>query len=190
MRETCSSGSVRGGGGNIPTYSANVGRDLAGRFVKGGAAPNPAGKLPGTRNRATALLDRMAEQGAKAVLEAVLTAAKGGDIAAAALILSRIWTPRRGRPIRLDLPDLAQPGGAAAALAAIAKQAAAGIISCDEAGEISKVVEAHMRATDVVELVHCIERLEAALAAATAVSANSGHPFGAAHSVNGRTVAG
>ena len=59
---------------------AIAGRDQDGRFTASG---NPLGKKPGTRSKATALLDQMAERGGKAVLEAVLEAAKGGDTAAA-----------------------------------------------------------------------------------------------------------
>lgn len=162
---------------------ANAGREQ-GRFVAGESG-NPAGKLRGTRNRATALLDQMAERGAKAVLKAVLKAAKDGDVAAAGVVLSRIWPPRRGRPIRFDLPDLAQPAGAPAALAAIARLTADGVISCEEAGEIAKVVETHMRATDVVELMHRIERLEAQHAADAAVSESTRAAVGAIR-VNGR----
>jgi uncharacterized protein DUF5681 len=118
---------------------SNDGRDQAGRFMAG-TTPNPTGKPRGTRNRATALLDRMAEKGAGEVLKAVLTAAQGGDVSAATLLLSRVWPARRGRAIVFDLPDLTGPGGAAAALAALAQQTAAGALSPEEGAAAARLV--------------------------------------------------
>ena len=158
--------------------------ETAGRFVPG-SVPNPNGKKPGTRNRATTLLDQMAERGGKAVLAAVLEAAKSGDTAAANLVLARIWPPRRGRPLRFELPDLAQPGGAPAALAAIARSTAEGAFSPEEAGEIVKVVESYQRATDVAELLNRIERLEAAIAATARFTVYSVDATGATIRPNG-----
>ena len=94
--------------------------------------------------------------------------------------LSRVWPARKGRPIQFDVPDLAQPGGAPAALAAIARLTADGVISCEEAGEIAKVAETYMRATDMIELVHRIELLEAAIAAATGQPGRTNNALGAA----------
>ena len=48
----------------------------------------------------------MAEGKAQAVLQQVLTAALAGDLRAAELILTRVWAPRKGRPLRLDLPRI------------------------------------------------------------------------------------
>ena len=113
-----------------------------------------------------------------------MKAARGGDVSAAALLLSRVWPARKGRPVAIDLPDLAQPGGAPAALAAVARLTAEGIISCEEAGEIAKVIETHMRATDMVELIRRIEKLEAQHAADAVLSKQSRAAFGTAR-VNG-----
>ena len=47
----------------------------------------------------------LADDGAD-VVQAVLTAAKGGDMQAARLVLDRIVPVRKGRSIRLDLPTI------------------------------------------------------------------------------------
>ena len=70
---------------------------------------------------------------------------------------------------QFDLPDLMQPGAAPVALAAIARSAAEGTLSAEEAVEIGKVIEAYTRATDVVALTHRIEQLEAILVTASAI---------------------
>jgi hypothetical protein len=161
-----------------------TGRNQEGRFAAGSSG-NPRGRPTGARGKATQLLDKMAERGGKAVLQAVLTAAKDGDIGAAALILTRIWPPRRGRPIRFDLPDLLQPGGAPAALAAIARLTADGVVSPEEGAEVGKIIEAHMRAVDMTELVHRLEKLEATFAGATVFPGHAGAATGAAMRRNG-----
>jgi hypothetical protein len=113
----------------------------------------------------------MAEKGAEVVMEAVLAAAKNGDIGAASLLLSRIWPPRKGRPIRFELPDLLQPGAAPVALATIAQLMASGEISSEEGAEIAKVVETYAHAVDMTELLRRIEKLEEA----AAVTGSTGH---------------
>jgi hypothetical protein len=55
------------------------------------------GRPEGSRNKATLLLDRLADDEAEAIQRQVIEAAKGGDLKAAELILARIWPPRRGR---------------------------------------------------------------------------------------------
>ena len=54
--------------------------------------------------------------------------------------------------------------------AATARLTADGVISCEEAGEIAKVIEGYMRSTDVVAaLMHRIEQLEAIIVTASAI---------------------
>jgi len=72
----------------------NAGRDQAGRFAKGRSG-NVTGKPKGARNRASLLLDKMAQADAAAVLRAVLDKAKRGDMTAAATILARLGRCRR-----------------------------------------------------------------------------------------------
>jgi hypothetical protein len=43
---------------------------------------------------------------AKEIIKVVVDAAKGGDMAAARLILERIAPVRKGRPVYLDLPPV------------------------------------------------------------------------------------
>jgi len=54
------------------------------RFQKG-VSGNPRGKAPGTRNKATVLVIKLMESGAKEITEAVIAAARNGDMAA-------VWT--------------------------------------------------------------------------------------------------
>ena len=59
---------------------------------------------------------------------AVVAAAKGGEMAAAKLILDRAWPIPRGRTVALPLPRVEDAGGLVAAMAAPMRLIAAGLI--------------------------------------------------------------
>jgi hypothetical protein len=68
----------------MTTDSENAGRLQRGRFVPG-VSGNPAGKKPGTRHRATRLAENLMAGDIEAGVNAVVNAAKQGDITAALL---------------------------------------------------------------------------------------------------------
>src|SRR5690349_3136420 len=78
--------------------------------------PGGPGRPAGSRNAATLLLDKLADEAAGDLLEKMIEAAKGGDMRAAELILSRVWPVRKGRPVSLDLPAIKSAGDVVTAL--------------------------------------------------------------------------
>src|SRR5919202_930055 len=70
-------------------------------FEKG----NP-GKRPGTRRRTSVLAEALMAESAEDVIRAVITAAKGGDMTAARIVMDRLAPIRRGRPVAFDLPEV------------------------------------------------------------------------------------
>ena len=71
-----------------------------GRPFEPGNAGGP-GRPEGSRNKATIILDALADGEAEAVLRKVIEAAMSGDLKAAEIVLSRVWPPRKGRGIRI-----------------------------------------------------------------------------------------
>ena len=130
-------------------------------FVKGQSG-NPKGPPTGSRNRASLLLDRMADGEAEAVLASVLTAAKAGDMAAAKLLLDRIWPTRKGRLVHLELPELRTPADLAAALGAVGQAVGRGAISLEEGSAVAAVLEGQRRAIETAQLEQRLAALEAA----------------------------
>ena len=59
--------------------------------------------------------------------------------------------PRRERPVRFQLPALRSAADAASAMAALTAGVAAGEVTPGEAGELSKLVEAYIRALEANE---------------------------------------
>jgi hypothetical protein len=128
------------------------------RFQPGN--PGGPGRAEGSRNTATLILDAMADGEAEKVLRQVLDAAKGGDLKAAEIILSRIWPTKKGRPVRLDLPAIKTAPDVLAALSAVVEATGKGDITTDEAAAVAGVLELKRRAIEIVEIEARLARLE------------------------------
>lgn len=125
-----------------------------------GQSGNPAGRPKGARHVALVALDAIGAEGAADVLRAVVEAAKGGDIRAAEIVLSRVWPQRKGRPVALDLPVMTTAADVSAALAATAAAMAEGTLSPEESGAVAAVIETQRRAIETLELEARIVALE------------------------------
>ena len=137
----------------------NSGEKQGGRF-RPGQSGNPTGKPPGARHRATQLAEKLMEDDASEVVGAVLTAAKGGDMTAARLVLDRIAPVRKGRPITLKLPAIETAADVLAGLGAVIKSMGEGQITPDEASVVAGVLETKRRAIETAELEKRIIDLE------------------------------
>jgi hypothetical protein len=150
------------------------GRDAAGRFVVGKSG-NPAGKLPGTRNRKTVLAEALRDGEDTAVARVVIDKALAGDGVAARFCLGLLSPRPRGRAIELDLPDGTRPGDVVAAFNATLAAMAAGEITPDEALTVTRVLDGRRRALQALVLERRLDaaatQAPAAAAAATATDA-------------------
>ncbi len=127
---------------------------------KPGQSGNVAGKPPGTRSKATRLLLALMEGDAANITKAVITAAKGGDLMAARIILDRLIPPAKERPVSVALPDTQTAEGVSAAQSAILQAVASGDLLPGEASTLSAIVESKRRAIETQELSDRITKLE------------------------------
>lgn len=134
-------------------------RNAEGQFVKGQSG-NPAGRIPGSRNRATMMAEQFLDNQSLGLVQKALQLALGGDMAALKLCIGRIIAPRRHRPTGFTLPPLRNGADAAPAMAAIAEAVAEGALSSSEACELSQVVDAFIRALEAGEVEARLQRLE------------------------------
>ena len=134
-------------------------RDESGRFAKGHSG-NPAGRTPGTRNRATEMAEQMFDGACGALANKAVQMALEGNAVALQLCLSRIIAPRRHRPNGFALPPLKSAADLAPAMAAIAEAAAEGAISTGEAAELTQVVDTFMRALEAGDVETRLRQLE------------------------------
>jgi len=127
---------------------------------KPGQSGNPRGKKPGSRNKATAMVLALMESGAKEIAEAVVAAAKAGDLTAARMVLDRLAPPARERPVSLALPDTGTAEGVSAAQQAILQAVAAGDLMPGEGTALAGIVETRRKALETLELERRIAALE------------------------------
>jgi len=120
-------------------------RDGNGRFLPGQSG-NPAGKKPGTRNRATVLRAALADGEDFAAARIVIDKALSGDAVAARFIVDRLMPRPRSRTIELDLPAGAGAADILAASNATIAAMAAGEITPDEALTVTRVLDGRLRA--------------------------------------------
>lgn len=131
-----------------------------GRPFEKGRSGNPAGREPGTRNRATVLAEQLFDSECGALVRKATAMALGGDAAVMRLCLDRIIAPRRERPVRVTLPPIHGAADLVAAMAAVTAAAAEGVITTGEAFELAQVVDTFVRAIEAGEFERRLERLE------------------------------
>src|SRR5260221_9717873 len=130
---------------------AAVARDAAGRCLPAQSG-SPAGKRPGTRNRATLIREAFAEGEEMVVARAVIDKAKEGDAVSARFLLGLLCPRPRGRAITLDLPDGMCAGDTVAAFNTTLLAMAAGEITPDEALTITRMFDGRLQALKAWEL--------------------------------------
>jgi hypothetical protein len=128
---------------------------------KPGQSGNPAGKKPGSRNKATQMVMALMEGGAEQVTRVVIDAARAGDLTAARLVIERLAPPLRERPLSLPLPDTGTVAGVSAAQQAILQAVGEGEILPGEGTALAGIVESRRKALETVELEQRISALEA-----------------------------
>lgn len=140
--------------------SNNAGQTRRGRpFEPGNRAGR--GRKAGSRNRASLAADALAQGELTEILTALLAKAKGGDIAAASIVLSRAWPARKGRPVLFEMPPVVKADDIVAAIGAVAGAVAIGSLTPEEAASIAAVLETQRKAVESADLAKRIEALEA-----------------------------
>lgn len=143
--------------------------------MAGKGRPGPAPSKNNAANRAIReLLDARARDNAEDIVQAVIDAAKGGDMTACQILTNRIWPTRKGALIRFDFPEIRTPADLGLAVDAVTGLAAAGKLSIDEAVSLSKLVEIRAKAFELIaqqEEIDLIKQQIAELKALTAPKA-------------------
>jgi hypothetical protein len=125
-----------------------------------GQSGNPAGKKPGSRNKATEMVLSLMQSGAREITAVVVAQAKAGDLTAAKMILDRLAPPAKERPVSLTLPATATAEGIAQAQGAILQAVAVGDLLPGEAATLAGIVETRRKALETLELERRITALE------------------------------
>ncbi len=129
-----------------------------------GQSGNPLGRPRGARNKRTLLAEGLFDADATEIINKLIAAAKGGDIAALRLCIDRICPPQRDRPVAIDLPPMASAADAVAAMGAIMQAIGMGDVGAHEAAELAKVVTGFSQTITTAQLERRLDEIEKAVA--------------------------
>ncbi len=96
------------------------------------------------------LAEKLMQGDVENIVNAVLTAARGGDMTAARIVLDRIAPARKGCPVEFDLPAIEEPRDLIATIKAVVSAMAAGELTPDEASAVAAVLEIKRRTIETV----------------------------------------
>jgi hypothetical protein len=100
------------------------------------------------------------ERDAEEIAQAVITAARTGDLAAAKLVLERLAPPLRERPISIELPDTSTTEGVSKAQQVIIEAVGKGELLPGEGSTLAALVESRRRALETDDLERRLSDLE------------------------------
>jgi len=118
------------------------------------------GRPKGSLNKATIYARDVMEGDLKEVIGAVKSAALDGDVQAQKFYISRFVPPARSAPVQIELPPINTPTDILSAFDWIWAAVGAGEITLDDMDRLRVLLEARLKAIEVVELAARIERLE------------------------------
>ena len=121
---------------------------MRGRPFAKGRSGNPAGRRPGSRNKATLAAATLLAGEAEALTRAAVELALSGDPTAMRLCLERLLPPCRERTVKFILPPIESVSDISAAMQAVTSALAGGHITPGEAATIAGVVETFARAIE------------------------------------------
>jgi hypothetical protein len=131
---------------------ANTSQKQVGGFKKG-VSGNPRGRPAGSRNAATLACEALLEGQAEALTQKAVDMALAGDPVALRICLERICPVRKDRAVRFPLPPIGTPRDAADLMAAVIAAVGAGRVTPSEGAEVSKMMDAFVKAYQSAELV-------------------------------------
>jgi hypothetical protein len=121
---------------------------VRGRPFEKGRSGNPAGRRPGTRNKATLAAAALLAGESEALTRKAVELALAGDPTAMRLCIERLVPPCRERIVKFTLPPIESVSDISAAMQAVTAALARSDITPGEAATIAGVVETFARAIE------------------------------------------
>jgi Family of unknown function (DUF5681) len=140
--------------GEIPTSSPNPSHFQKGQYG------NPAGRPPGSRNKATLAAEALLEGELERLTREAIDRAMDGDALLLRLCITRLLPAPRGRRVQLDLAGGGSVADVAASLEATIRAVAECVISPLEASDVAEVIELQRRTVETVDLERRLAHLE------------------------------
>ena len=134
----------------------------SGRFRKGQSG-NPAGKKPGTRNKATVAVQTLLHGESDALTRKCVEMALEGDTVAMRLCLERIIPPCKDSPLEIKLPPVTSAAKLSKATAKVVREVAAGNLTPSQGEAMTRLLSHHQKALELSDLDERIKALEDAI---------------------------
>ena len=122
--------------------------------------PGNPGRPLGSKNKTTQILEVLAEGEAEQVVQTVLQKAKAGNEACLRMLMDRVWPPRKGQPVKLEMAPLKTSSDVRNAITSLWNGMGEGRLTPDEAGALLLVAERSMQVINQSEVLKRIEALE------------------------------
>jgi Family of unknown function (DUF5681) len=142
-----------------------------------GQSGNPAGRPPGSRNKATIRVQNVLEEDAEKIATQASSLAQQGNVAAVRICMNRLAPVRKNDPIAYELPPVQSGEEAVAAMAMIVRGVADGDLTPAEAAQMAKVINVYLRALATYGFEKRLAKLEPAADAVAANAENSAQPW-------------
>jgi hypothetical protein len=133
-----------------PDRETSARRDWRGRYATGRSG-NPAGRPRGALNRATRIAADLLDGQAEALWRAEIDLALAGDRVLLRHCNDRIIAPQRAQPVAFAMPRIEDAADLAAAMGALLRAAARGLITPAEAETMARACEISMRTVEIGE---------------------------------------
>jgi len=130
------------------------------RLFRKGRSGKPAGRPPGSRNRATIAAEALLEGEAQALTRKAIELALAGDTTALRLCLERIVPLRKSRTVAFDTPRIDRVEDLAGAIGSIFRAVACGKLRLDEGAALVGMLESKRRAMETIDLEKRLRALE------------------------------
>ena len=124
---------------------------VRGRPFEKGRSGNPAGRRPGSRNKATLAAAALLAGESEALTRKAVELALAGDPMAMRLCIERLLPPCRERIVKFILPPIESVSDISAAMRAVTSALAKGDLTPGEAATIAGVVETFARAIETTK---------------------------------------
>jgi hypothetical protein len=122
--------------------------------------PGNPGRPPGSKNKATRLIEQLMVDEATAIGRKLIDRALNGDPKCLQLCVDRLAPRRYGRTIDFQLPAINGPQDVVAAMAAIARGLSDGDLTAEEAAQLVQVLDGYGKALALHDIANRVEALE------------------------------
>src|SRR5262245_12295990 len=124
--------------------------------------PGNPGRPPGSANRATQMLEWLAEGQAEQILQKVLEGALAGNGPCQKMLMDRIWPRCKGQAVNVVMPPIKTSQDLLPAIAAVWEGVREGHLTPEEAGDLCIVADHSIQAIELHDITKRIEALEKA----------------------------